>query len=345
MSQTLACPHCRQPVSIPTGLTGKKRVVCSICRRQFGIECSADTVRVFAIAATAVSDAAGTTSPAETIARPPRPWQYHFDFGLILSRALSHYGSAFLAALVFGLLTSFLGLSVQLSLPAFKVLMDLLGGLAGAILTLVIAVAVAVAVLPLIFGYLSACLSIARRKGWDLACFFTPYGNFGGCLMWFLALVGLGIVFAMLTSAGFYALGLFRDRHIRALLALTFVPVELIALFALLLRYFSLSPLFLIDGFDINQAVRLNFQVTSHWKWLYWLALGLLLFIIALVQGTIGRVIRAVTIQSFGMLWGSLIYIVPGTILSAIFSPLVLMPWVVAYVETTKQIRRKTAAA
>lgn len=274
MSQTLACPHCRQPVSIPTGLTGRKRVLCPICRHQFGIECSTNAVRVIAAAGTAVPDTAGTTTPAEAITRPPRPWQYHFDFGLILSRALSHYGSAFLAALVFGLMTSFLGLGVQLSLVGFGVLMRLLGGLAGAIITLVVAVAVAIAVLPLVFGYLSACLSIARRKGWDLASFFAPYRNFGGVLMWFLALLGLGIVFAMLTFGGFYALELFRDRQVRTLIALSFVGIELIALCALLLRYFSLSPLFLIDGSDVNQAVRLNFQVTSHWKWLYWLALG-----------------------------------------------------------------------
>jgi hypothetical protein len=344
MAQLATCPHCGQQIALPAGLTGRKRGMCPICQRQFIIEANENTVRILAGVPT-------ETGPAETTQVPSprlRPWEYQFDFGVIFSKTFSYYGSAFLAAIVLALVGLFLNLAGRLSMTALAFVLGQFGFI-GLVILIVIGLAVSVAAFPFLFGYLSACLSIARRKGWDLSNFFDPYRNFSGFLMMLLALLGCMIVLAVVIFGTYLLFAILVPPNKGAapwmgmVFALPAIILEVLVFLFILLRYFSLAPYFLLDGYDINRAVRMTGQVTSHWKWLYWLVLVFYNLALGLIQLAIALA-AAIALSQLGRLVGNLLNAVTNAIISAIFSPLMLLPWAVAYVEMMKQIRGKAVS-
>ncbi len=84
-------------------------------------------------------------------------------------------------------------------------------------------------------------------------------------------------------------------------------------------------------------------QVTSHWKWLYWLVLVFYKLAMGLIQLAIA-LSAAIALCQLGRLVGGLLNTVTNATISAIFSPLMLLPWAVAYVEVTKQIRGRAVS-
>ncbi|GBD36071.1 hypothetical protein HRbin36_01191 [bacterium HR36] len=339
MNRVTHCPHCGQTVTVPAGLSGRKRVQCPLCRNQFGLEISESAVRVLAIDTASL----GVATAGPTAARKRQPWQYRFDFGAIFSKTFSHYGSAFLAALVYFLLVFLLLIGVSIGVLVATFVLRLLGWI-GAIILFVLLIALLAAAIPLMFGIVSACMSIARGKGWDVACFFQPFRNFGGFIMWYLGLIGLCIAFGVLAVAIIFGVIWLRQNFAAVALIIGGILLlgEGIALVGVLLRCFAISPMFLIDGYGINDAVKWNLKVTSHYKWLYWLVLLLLLFLVGLFNSIVGLALRFTLLAALGPLVGALVGLVASFVLNALVMPLTALPLAVAYVEMMKQIRRKT---
>jgi hypothetical protein len=250
---------------------------------------------------------------------------------------------------VLALVGLFLNLAGRLSMTALAFVLGQFGFI-GLVALIVIGLAVAVAAFPfLLFGYQSVCLSIARRKGWDLSNFFDPYRNFSGFLMMLLALLGCMIVLAVVIFGTFLLFAILVPPNKGAapcmgmVFALPAIILEVLVFLFILLRYFFLAPFFLLDGYDINRAVRMTGQVTSHWKWLYWLVLVFYNLVLGFIQFAIALP-AAIALSQLGRLVGGLLNAVTNAIISAIFSPLMLLPWAVAYVEMMKQIRGKAVS-
>lgn len=192
-----------------------------------------------------------------------QPCKYQFDFGVILSKTFSYYGSAFLAAIVLALLDRFLNLAGRLNMAALAFVLGYFGVL-GLVVVIVLGLAVSVAALPSLFGYLSGCLSIAQRKGWDLSNLFDAYFNFGKSLMMFLVLLDCMVVLTVVMF-GTYLLFLVllspnkgQVPWMGMVFALPATLLEVLVFLFVLLRYFCLVPFFLLDGYDINKAVRMR---------------------------------------------------------------------------------------
>ncbi|MCS7016479.1 MAG: hypothetical protein NZM42_10240 [Gemmatales bacterium] len=85
-------------MSIPPGVLGRKRVQCPLCRGQFAVEVSRQSVKLLtgrAPGSTPLAPEAET--PQRT--RPLQPWEYRFDFAAIYGKTFSTYGTAFTASL------------------------------------------------------------------------------------------------------------------------------------------------------------------------------------------------------------------------------------------------------
>lgn len=125
------------------------------------------------------------------------------------------------------------------------------------------------------------------------------------------------------------------------LLGLSYLALA-IAFVGIALRGFALVPLFLLDGYSLLQAIRWNIKVTAGWKWAYWLVLLLIGGILGMVSTTVMGLAQVTVAKAVGQnLVAGLVGIVVVTVISAVFSPLVVMPMAVAYVEMMKQLRKK----
>lgn len=343
MSRISACPYCQGRVSIPAGLTGRKRVRCPLCQAEFGLDVGADAVQVFQL-----PDQGGIGTEAAEQARPTlprkrRPWEYEFDFGTIFSKSLSFYGTALLATLAYWLVVIFLGIGVGVCFFVIQLVLLPLG-IAGAIVMLVLALGLLVALYPLFFGIVAAYLSIARGKSWDASSFFEPYQNFGTWLLFLLVMMGVGIVFGAITFASSLLLFLLRGLGAAGLVPfLMLLAIEFVCFLAVMLRCFVLCPMFLIDEYTVSDAIRWNIRVTSHMQWLYWLVLFVCAAVISIVSFSISFAVRFPLLMAMPNWGGILLGALMGIIIQAIFQPLAMMPIVVAYVEMLKQISRRRA--